>query len=236
MNNTEKRCPHGLTETCSGCHEYDDGGAPSKILLPRGYLSWSAWSLWKSSKKAYRKRYYENAPNIDSPELRYGSMIARLLEHDPENELVRDLPRYDVPEYSIDLKIKGVRLKGQLDTFEYRRIKFADYKTGVEPWNKLRLRKSKQFLFYAMLLRAKFGTYDEECLVHWIPTELVKTEKDDHGVEWEVHGKRIRRTGDVHSFTRFIEPWEVDMMEREMLQVAYEINLDYRNYLSNLDI
>ena len=208
----------------------------SKLLLPKGYLSWSAYSLWKSSKKAYRKRYYEDGASPDSPEMRFGQYISRMLENDPENDLVKHVPRYAIPEHMIDVRVQNVRIKGQLDTFDPKRLRLGEYKTGVKPWTNLRVKKHGQLAWYCMMIKAKYGSYDPEVQLHWIPTELVKEEKDERGLTWEVHGKRLRLTGEVRSFTRFIEPYEIENIEREMLKTAYEINLDYRNYLSTLDI
>ena len=63
--------------------------------LPRGYLSYSAIATWLQSPKTYRKRYYEDAPMIFTPELTFGKKFADLLEN--ADDSVSHIKQYAVP-------------------------------------------------------------------------------------------------------------------------------------------
>lgn len=47
------------------------------IQLPKGYLSYSQWAMYKSSKDRYALKYFENRHdlNFDSNSLRYGKIF-----------------------------------------------------------------------------------------------------------------------------------------------------------------
>lgn len=208
----------------------------TKSFFPEGIFSWSQFSLWRSSPKGYKSRYFMKGPDLNTPEIRFGKYIATMLEKDPENPLIKHVPRYQKPEHEIKVTIRGVNIKGQLDTFNPENYSFREYKTGVEPWDDVRVRKHKQLTFYAMMINAKHGMFNIRTHLDWIPTELIKTEADERGILWEVRGKKLRLTGKVESFERVIERWELENLEKEVLIVAGEISAAYREFLTSEEI
>ena len=51
-----------------------------KILLPKGYLSWTQISCWLSNKNRYRREYFETGRKLDTKYLQYGKSIATIIE------------------------------------------------------------------------------------------------------------------------------------------------------------
>ena len=217
----------------------------NEIILPRAYISYSQYTLWRSSRAGYISRYFKKGPELDSAELRFGKYISWLLENDPENPIIAHIPRYSVMEHRMLVKVGKVRVKGGIDSFDPLTLAFREYKTGIicpedctekhkvciKPWDQVKVRRHKQLPWYCMMVRAKHGKYNGQVFLDHIPTRYVKTEKDERGVEWTVHGKKIEMKGKVRSFKRIVAEWELDELEKDMLIVSREISDAYKLFL-----
>lgn len=201
---------------------------------PRDSLSYSGWSLWKTSKELYRKRYYENEKPFETVETIFGKHIAKLLEDDDES--LRHIPRYDTPEKMIEINIKGAKFNGRIDTFDSKKLGFLDYKTGhltpdgKIPWNRLKAAKLKQLDWYSWLIEAKFKKVKNLCHVVWLETEFKKKTMEFQGHTLEAQVRELQLTGVMKKFSRTIMNWERKKIRAEALKAIKEINEDYEEY------
>lgn len=196
-------------------------------------LSWSAYSLWTSSKDQYRKKYYEEIrPSFETAESIFGKKIGQYLEDGHEE--VAHIKRYSHPEYKIMVEVEGVKLLGYLDSFGLKELAFLEYKTshknkeGKHYWDAVKVAKHGQLDFYSMLIQEKFGKVTEEC-------ELIYLETEENVIKYKGHtlqpaDKGLRLNGNVKTFKRTIEQWERDAIKRKILEVAKEIKKDYEQY------
>lgn len=212
-------------------------GASSELNLPKGYLSWSQFSLWQRSPDQYRREYYYGVKRAPSPEMRYGDAIARLLESGAHGPVIDKIPRYSVSEYEIKTEIGGVPILAFLDTFDPLGLKFREFKSGHSnykgeaPWNGVKVRKHGQLVFYAAAIAAKHGKVDPVCYLDWIETEKLPITEDFGGIELTGTDTRsLRLTGRIESFKRHIAKWEVVRMRGEICVAAVEISKDYSKF------
>lgn len=199
--------------------------------LPKPYLSYSQFRLWKDNKDAYRRRYYFNEPSWDTPETLFGRQIAKKLEQG--DTVLSTVPRYDTPEHKIELEVGGIPLLGYLDSFHSTEHKILEYKTGHHskdgkaPWDRVKVQKHEQLDFYSLLVEEKYGHVDPLTMLVWL--ETVKKQKT---VEFEGHiltGKdyTIELTGRVECFKRKVFSYERKNIKKEIISVAQEIAADY---------
>lgn len=201
-----------------------------KYLLPKGYLSFSQWSLWKKDPEEYKQRYFYGQEGFTNSGMDFGKIIADALENGTEDPMIQMLidvlPRYEVMEHPIDVKIKGVPIVGRVDTYSPKGFCFDEYKTGKRtkdgkaPWDIVKVRKHEQLPFYALCLKKKHGSISKKVRLHWIETK----EGED--------GREL--TGHIETFERVIEPWELKRMEDSIVQVAKEISDAYQKVAKSL--
>lgn len=210
-----------------------------KIILPRGYLSHSQCVLWERNKEAYRAKYYYGAESFSNKETHFGSKIHKLLETEPDHPWIRHIPRFDTPEYAIDIIIDGVRVKGQIDAYCSKSGNFRDYKTGHAdkkgnpPWNDLKVRKHDQLAWYAMLLdhANPYGNAGyRTAYIDWIETEYTEEVKEGP----LVIDSELRLTGKFKTFPRQIAKYERELQQARLVEVAKQIDEDYRHYIAML--
>lgn len=198
----------------------------SKYNLPKSYLSYSAYSLWKSNKDGYRKKYYENIASIETPQTRFGKEQHAKMEESPE---VRG------SETRIECKIDDdLKLMGYVDSLDPDTLKIIDFKfshlskTGKEPWDDIKVRKHEQFPYYCLIVRCMFDRYNPEVELHWHETKFKEhTVVVYQGRKYKMTTKNMETTGRVTKFIRNVEEWEVDRMKEEIIKVATEISNDY---------
>lgn len=207
----------------------------NKYNLPKGYLSYSAYALWKRDKEAYRRRYYENEPSFETRETIFGKRIAKMLE---ENHKDFDhVPRLDTPEYAIDVELDGLKLKGYLDTFDSKTFGFGEYKTGhadkygKDPWDAVKVRKHEQLVFYSLLIKLKHGKVKNKTWLAWLETILQGKSISFAGHTLESDSQEVILTGRIQIFERVIFEWERKKLIKEIKKIATEITDDYENYL-----
>lgn len=213
-----------------------------KIILPRGYLSHSQVTLWEKNKDAYRVKYYYGGESFSNKETHFGSKIHKLLETEPDHPWIRHIPRFDTPEYAIDIVIDGIRVKGQIDAYCSKSGNFRDYKTGHAdkkgnpPWNDLKVRKHDQLAWYAMLLdhAQPYGNNGyRTAYIDWIETEKEIGIGYDGDEEYEtVLGMKL--TGNFKTFPRQIAKYERELQQVRLVTVAREISIDYSAEMAKL--
>lgn len=202
-----------------------------KLILPKGYLSWSQMSCWISNPARYRKEYFEDGDKLNSKYLTFGKTIAKLIEEGKHKELIPDLDVYDTPEHKIKCNVLHVPVLSYLDSWDSKNNVFLEYKTGKIPWNKAKVQKHDQLMFYATALKWSTGKIPFHCDLIWIETKEGSNETTDFWREGDSH---IELTGRVISFHREIDEREVDRMEREIVRVATEISDAYKEFINEI--
>jgi len=196
------------------------------MLLPRGYISYSAMQCFKSSKERFKREYFEKADKLTTKYLVFGKGIAKMIEEDRYKQLLPSLVVYELHEYEIRTEIAGVPVLCYLDSCKADFTSFRDDKTGKTAWTQAKLQKSDQFLMYACAIRAKHGIMPKDCYVDWIETVDDKQEKK------ALHNSdTIKVTGRVESFKRTFDKRELDRFEKEIVKVANEISEYYKQWL-----
>lgn len=205
------------------------------ILLPRGYLSYSAYTTWKTNKDAYRKRYYEGGKPFETPETRFGKQMAEAMENDHID--FRHVPHFSVTELPIEVEIEGVKVYGKLDSFDPDTLQFLDHKTGHAdkngnpPWDRVKVAKHGQLPWYSMMIKEKYGNVHDTCLLVWLETEVKKPYIEYKGHKLGLN-KEINLTGRIETFERVIEEWEREKIKKDLLVVAREISEDYKKFIN----
>lgn len=205
----------------------------SRFGYNKDSLSWSAFSKWKGSKEQYRMGYYfAERPSFQTAETMFGNHIGDKLEN--KHPDVDHIEQYSKPEQRILVTVGGVKLLGYLDSFDPKKNRFLEYKTGhknkkgAHYWNAVKVAKHKQLDFYSLLIHKKFGKVQNQCKLIYMETE--ESVIIYKGRKLEPMHKGLRLTGEVKEFKRTIEQWERSAMQREILKVAKEIEKDYERF------
>jgi len=208
-----------------------------KLILPKPYISWSQLSCWLSNPTRYRREYFEDGKKLDTKYLSFGKNIATLIENGQHKELLPDLQCYDTPEYEIKTLVAGVPILSFLDsynkvaTIEVPANVFREYKTGKVPWDRARVAKHDQLVFYATALKWSQGAMPEYCDLDWIETKETQGESVDF---WREGDKIVYITGRIVSFHREFDEREIERMEDLITKVAWEISDAYQDYLKEI--
>lgn len=92
-----------------------------KLILPKGYLSWSQLDCWKKNKERYIREYFEDGKKLDTRYLQFGGKFSKMVErleeimvgvHD-RHVAIQDLKlEYPMDEHMesvlMDLEIEGI--------------------------------------------------------------------------------------------------------------------------------
>lgn len=216
----------------------------SELLLPLGYLSHSAKTLWKSDKQSYRNKYYyrNNVSSLSSPEIDFGKNIAEQLETmNITNPMLKyfidsgQLPVYPVREHELRVTIEGVPLLGKLDMFHPATLTFRDDKTGHKEWTQKIVDKHPQLPFYSLLIKEKYGSVNEQCYLDWMQTEMVNETNTIiiNGTEYTSTIQVPQFTGHIELFERTITDMDRFRELQDIVQCAHEISADYKRFLEN---
>jgi hypothetical protein len=204
--------------------------------LPRSYLSYSAFTLWQKDKDAYRRKYYLGEPSFENAETIFGKKTA---EHLEDNE-IEGVIVYDTREYRIEVELEeGLKLLGYLDRFNSPTLSILEIKTGhldskgKVPWDKIKVQKHKQLVFYSLLVKLKHGKVDPVTILQWLETKFQKESREFGGHVMEAETKKLELTGRIETFKRRIYKWEIDKMKEEIISVAKEISNDYTQWKKN---
>lgn len=212
-----------------------------KFNLPRKYLSYSAYKLWCSSPTSFRKRYYLNETPFRTPQTEFGKLIGQRFEDgDNKNDpILSQIIDYPIKEHKIEVELDGLPLLGFLDQFNPEDLSIMEMKTGHRscsgkcPWDRLKVRKHEQLVFYCMLVLLSEGRYNPKTILQWLETEKKEEVAHKGGRVRLGDEERIELTGVIETFERDIEEWEVNRMKEKVLQAAEEISEDYTKWLNN---
>lgn len=217
----------------------------SPFVLPRGYLSHSAMDLWAKSKDRYRRKYYgDQLPEPTTPYMAFGKEIASLMEDKKavkKHPILRRVPRYSHSEYPLDVVIDGVPIKGFIDSFDPKKNRILEYKTGIRdakgnaPWDAVKVRRHDQLLLYSLCVEELLGEVHPVTKLVWVETQWEERCETYQFGDAEITecGPHLSLTGDLEVFKRPIDAWEREWMRKEIVRVATEISEDYKNYLQH---
>lgn len=202
---------------------------PTELLLPKGYLSWSALQLFESSETKYARKYFEKKDDTWSNDyMTFGKRFATAKETgdcqgDPMLEFAMNaVPSYGNPEYKLESELKtpygAIKLLSFLDDFHPDLCKILEYKTGTTPWTQAKVQKHGQLHFYAVSVNTSIGLNPEQTLV-WIQTDRVQGE--------------VRPTGRTFEFPFQASLFELKEMEKRITTAGVRIDKMYRDYLKN---
>jgi hypothetical protein len=229
------------------------------IILPRGYISWSAMTLWEKSPARFEKEYFAGGERLDTKYLKFGKSFAQYVEElcDLEKELgsreaaaqavvskhglnsiAHDiflrLPMLETSEQKIIVEIDGVKVLSYLDSSQLNPVLFKEYKTGKHPWDRAKVQKHGQLAFYATILHAFTGEMPEYCDLVWIQTKEAENEYKEGFYSGE--DKPIEFTGEMKEFRRNFQFAEVERMRKRIRKNAEEISEAYEKFRNNLEI
>ena len=209
------------------------------LALPKGYLSYSAMSLWERDPESYRKRYYMGEPYISTPYTDFGNKVGGALEtgefFDP---VLEQVPRLSEFEHKIEMDVAGVPFLMFLDSFDPDTLKILEYKTGIkskegkDPWDRVKVRKHSQLSIYALGVRTEFGEYNPDVTLVWMETKWSTIDQTQTfgSKTFQQRVPGLRLTGHVQEFDRHIAEWELDRMETIIKKNAEEISNDYKKW------
>ncbi len=213
----------------------------SDLVLPKGYLSYSAMELWLRDRPAYRARYYLGEPYLSTPYTEFGNTIGKALEErdwdHPVLAPVRGkVPQGTHPEHKLEVEIAGVPILSYLDDFHLQTYAIEEYKTGIRdrdgkaPWDRVKVRKHKQLTLYTLMVKEKYGHWNPDIQVTWMETEWTRicSPIEFAGSVLEDCQVGLRLTGHVETFKRTIAAWELERMEHFIRTTAEEISEDYK--------
>lgn len=204
-----------------------------KLILPRLHLSASQMECFIKSPARYRKEYFENGPRLTSKYLSFGKKVHELIENDRYKDVLPDLVVYDIRELKIKCDVLGVPTLSYIDSYDPINNVFRDTKTGIVPWDKARVIKLNQLLFYAVVLKHKFGKIPEYCHLDWIQSKEVKIETEVEDF-WRTNETELNITGKLLSFHRNFDEREICRMEQLIVRTAQEISEAYINFLKEI--
>ena len=204
-----------------------------ELLLPKGYLSWSALHLFETSEKKYIEKYfYGEDDNRSNDFMSFGKRYAEAKETgdckgDPMLEFAMNaVPSYQFPEYKLEAELSTpygkIKLLAIPDSFSEIDIQILEYKTGKIPWTQSKVQKHGQLHFYAVSTKAKFSVNPSQQL-WWIET----TDKDENGNKIPV-----RPTGITQVFKFKASDQELKEMEQRIIRACLRIDKLYRQHLS----
>lgn len=194
-------------------------------------------SLWERDPMTYRKRYYEGEPYFSTPYTEFGNKVGEALEtgklFDP---ILENIPRYSEMEYEILVEIGGAPILMYLDSFDPETKKILEYKTGIlgpggrKPWDRLKVRKHSQLTIYTLGVKKKHGEWNPDVQLIWIETEWsTRVHEVEFGGElFQSQDTELQLTGNIEIFDRTIAEWELDRMEKKIINVAKEISQDFK--------
>ncbi len=205
----------------------------NQIKLPRGYLSYSAMTLWETSPHKFKKDYFEGGPRLDSKYLRFGKSFAKSVEDGTYKDAFPELPVHSEVEFEIRIDINGVPILSFIDSYCPEKNVILEYKTGKHPWTPAKVQKHSQLIFYATALYELTGKMPEYAELVWLETKDSKGEKkvglyngDDDLIEF---------TGNMKTFKRNFFFTEVEHMRERIRKNAIEITNAFKEYVDDVE-
>lgn len=206
-----------------------------ELLLPKGYISWSALDLFEKSEQKYIDKYFfKKDESWTNGYMVFGKKFAKAKETGDCGDdtllewAVNATPSYGNAEYKLESVLQtpygAIKLLSYLDDYQKDLCKILEYKTGTTPWTQAKVQKHGQLHFYAVSINSSIGINPEQSLI-WIPT----TDKDDNGNKIPV-----RPTGDDPvTFPYQASLFELKEMEKRITRAVVRIDKLYREHLKN---
>ena len=220
------------------------------LYLPRaGKFHWSDYTTYKSSPATYIKRFFYGQDNLNTKAIQFGSEFMRLMEFEPDNPLVVDIPRHPHIEYDLQCMLGGiVPILTHPDSIDIdNTLGIYEYKTALEEraWNSRMLYKQKQISFYQTCVRELKGHFnpDDNYIVE-IRTKRRASHTID-GVEWNsIEASKYqeveRATDESEGYVppilhrRIVTETEMDLLRDDIIKVALEVSALYKKHLDDL--
>lgn len=200
----------------------------NKILLPRGYLSWSAYSSFKQNKEEYIRHYFYGEPGLETAAMDFGKDVARHLELKIDHRdhvldlTLKSIKRLPKPEAAIKAKLPSqwghIPLLGKLDDYDPETHAFNEFKTGKRKWTSVTAHNHGQMKFYALILWLNYGVISQPKNLIWIETE------------WTPEG--IKPTGRIQTFPVRLGLTDILMFGKDVVKVAREISDLYQKEIN----
>jgi hypothetical protein len=187
-----------------------------------------------TSPARFRKEYFENGPRLTSKYLSFGKDVHKLIEDNKHKDILPDLEVYDVRELEIKVNVREVPVLAYIDSYDPDKNVFRDTKTGIAPWDKVRVIKLGQLPFYAVALKYKYGKAPEYCHLDWLQSKEGK--KEDAVVDdfWRTNETELNLTGYMKSFQRDFDKREIEKMEDLIVKTAWGISEAYQLFLKEI--
>lgn len=186
-------------------------------LLPKGYLSWSQFSLWEQSHQKYIDQYIYDKKSFETDAMRAGKSFGLSAQKGSADdkglqELLDRLPKRALAECELNVDYEGIPLKIIFDSADDNG--FEEYKTGSVPWDDKRAFGHGQMKFYSLGFYLETGKLPV-CALHWLPTFKSDT--------------TILLTGEIHSFSVAYTLEELEAFGIRIKKVAEGIT-HYKQY------
>lgn len=205
---------------------------PSKIILPKGYISWSQHDKWGKDKTGYGNQYFYGMPGVDTKYLRFGKWFAKEIEEGRHKKYFPDMPVYDKFEHKMEIELDGVKLLSFIDSYHPEEHVFLEYKTGKAPWSLKKVQKHDQLAFYALGLYKLTGKMPEYCDLVWLETAEIDESKMK-GL-YNIENEGIYFTGRMEVYRRNFDIRELERIEAEIIKSAEDISKAYLETINNL--
>lgn len=174
-----------------------------KLILPKGYLSYSQWDLWIKNPNRYRREYFENADRLDTVYLRFGGQFSKMVEalgermqHIPNRMLaIEELKK----EYPMDENMQNVLMELSIDGISEFQIGNSGKLGDTTPFCLVRhIVPVLAFLDKYVVLENGIGEY-KTGLQPWTLARVQKHEQlPFYGVCLKWSGKPIPNHADLH--------------------------------------
>lgn len=202
---------------------------PVDLLLPRGYLSWSAMLLLETSEEKYIRKYFlDEDVDFSNDFMTFGKRFAEAKEKgdaggDPMLEFAMNVtPNYGKPEHTFNAVLKtpygNCTILCKLDDYCEKPPKVVEFKTGKTKWTQAKVQKHGQLHFYSVGVYATVGENPEQEL-WWIETMNTSA--------------GVRPTGHVEQFVYKCTDAELKEMIRRITNACLRIDKLYRQHLAS---
>lgn len=201
-----------------------------KLMLPRGYLSWSQLDLWEKNPKEYIAKYFYGKEDFEHDYFTFGKHIADLLAGfvEPNDEVERNLARTCITYGNPEMNLKGIvkseygdiALVGQPDDLCKKTGNFTENKTGTGEWTYQKAQNHGQIPFYYLLIKQALKLKPQFADLQWFVTEK------------GFNGRYL--TGRVQTFRIELTTMHELSIRSRIIKAAREIDDAYRKAFTNL--
>lgn len=188
----------------------------SKLILPKGYLSWSQMYCWMNNKARYVSEYFEDGERLDTRFLRFGSKFSKMVED--LCEIMKRIPDRAAAivelakEYPMDENMQVVLMELDIEGVSEFQIGNSGRPEDINPV--VKVRGEVPILAFLDKYVLRNGAI-QEYKTGLAPWTLAKVQKHDqlpfYGVGLKFSGKRLPEYADLH----WIETREVEQERKD---------------------